>query len=171
MTSSGKILAASIGIAMWCALSTAIAQELPKPDADLQRQEQQIKELRQRLEAATPVLAAPEQAAGLKKLPTDEAPCFTVQSMQIEGALPAFGDLQQHAAGIAQDDTPVGKCLGVQGIQIVAERLQNQLIAQGFVTTRVDVPAQDLKSGVLTLSVLAGRLGKVMLQGKNDWTF
>ncbi len=42
--------------------------------------------------------------------------------------------------------------------------MQGALIARGFVTTRVLVPAQDLRSGTLRLVILPGRLGAVRLQ-------
>jgi hemolysin activation/secretion protein len=57
----------------------------------------------------------------------------------------------------------MGRCLGAQGIQIVARRIQNAIIERGFVTTRVLAPPQNLAEGTLTLSVLPGRIRAIRL--------
>src|SRR5690606_777649 len=58
-----------------------------------------------------------------------------------------------------------GRCLGTEGVGIVMRRVQNAIIARGFITTRVLAAPQDLKSGTLTLTVVAGRVGSVRLDG------
>jgi hemolysin activation/secretion protein len=50
---------------------------------------------------------------------------------------------------------------GVQGVNTVLSRVQNAIIARGYVTTRVLAPAQNLQSGTLALTVLAGRVRAV----------
>lgn len=61
-------------------------------------------------------------------------------------------------AGPDSDDSPVGRCLGAQGINLVLKRAQDALLARGFVTSRILAEPQDLKSGMLTLTVLPGRI-------------
>lgn len=56
-----------------------------------------------------------------------------------------------------------GRCLGIQGIRLLANKLQNEIIRLGYITTRLDMPEQDLKKQVLYFSVVAGRVGKIKL--------
>lgn len=139
----------------------AHAQSLPDPSIELRRQQEQLQELRQKLEPSNDTRLQGDVTRPAKTLPRDERPCFVINRVHIESLLPEFSRIPSALAGPLGDDAPVGKCLGAQGIQILVDRLQNELIAQGYITTRVNAPAQDLKSGTLTLSVLAGRLGKV----------
>lgn len=51
------------------------------------------------------------------------------------------------------------KCLGIAGIRLLATTLQNELIAQGYVTSLIDIPQQTLENGELTLALTWGRVG------------
>ena len=55
------------------------------------------------------------------------------------------------------------KCLGVEGIYILGKVLQNEMINQGYITSYIDVPKQELSSGVLTYSIAIGRIGDISL--------
>jgi dienelactone hydrolase len=67
----------------------------------------------------------------------------------------------EHLAGAYGDDTPIGRCLGAQGINALLKRAQDALITKGLITTRVLAEPQDLKSGVLTLTVVPGRVNAI----------
>lgn len=56
------------------------------------------------------------------------------------------------------------RCLGQQGIQIVIDRLQNELLAQGYSTSKVIAGPQNLKAGLLTLRLHAGTVGRIVLK-------
>ena len=88
-----------------------------------------------------------------------ETPCFTIHDVTLTGhnALPHWVPLQRIA------NQSVGKCLGARGINHVMSLLQNRLIAHGWTTARVLAPAQDLKSGHLTLAVIPGKIRHVTL--------
>ncbi len=108
---------------------------------------------RERARAAPP-------PAGRDRLPADGT-CRPVRRVVIEGlgALALSGAWGESAlAGPAGDDAPLDRCLGVEGIGLLAARLQDALIARGWVTTRVLVPPQALADGTLRLEVLPGRL-------------
>ena len=49
-----------------------------------------------------------------------------------------------------------GDCIGGIGINQIMTELQNMIIGQGYTTTRVLAPAQDLTTGNLELKILAG---------------
>ena len=58
-------------------------------------------------------------------------------------------------------DKVLGRCIGVQGMNVALKRVQTALIKKGFVTARVLVPPQNLSSGTLRLVVMEGRIGQV----------
>ena len=51
-----------------------------------------------------------------------------------------------------------------QPIQKRIRRLQSALVARGFVTTRIVSGPQDIKTGVLRLTVIPGKIGNVRLE-------
>jgi hemolysin activation/secretion protein len=59
------------------------------------------------------------------------------------------------------NDSPVGRCLGTAGVNVVLARAQQTVIARGFVTTRVLAAPQDLSAGALTLSLVPGRIAAI----------
>ena len=61
-----------------------------------------------------------------------------------------------------------GRCLGVNGINLVMKRVQNALIAEGFVTTRVLAEAQDLNTGTLALTLMPGRIRAIQFAPGSD---
>ena len=54
-----------------------------------------------------------------------------------------------------------------EGINVLLRRIQNRLIDAGYVTTRVVVEPQDLRSGVLVLTVIPGKVGRIQLQDQS----
>lgn len=58
-------------------------------------------------------------------------------------------------------DKVVGRCIGSAGIGIAMHRLQNEVVRLGYVTTRVLAGPQDLGNGVLTLTLMPGRVRSV----------
>ncbi|MFE4125820.1 ShlB/FhaC/HecB family hemolysin secretion/activation protein [Kosakonia sp. YIM B13605] len=58
-------------------------------------------------------------------------------------------------------------CLGTKGIEYVATYLQDYYIKAGYVTTRVNIPVQNLKEKNLQLNILVGRINKVIM-AKDD---
>ena len=60
-----------------------------------------------------------------------------------------------------------GKCLGVNGIRSIAKIIQDYFINAGFVTTRVDVPNQDLTTGSLLLKIAPGRIERIVVESED----
>ncbi|PHP93585.1 ShlB/FhaC/HecB family hemolysin secretion/activation protein [Pantoea agglomerans] len=56
-----------------------------------------------------------------------------------------------------------GKCLGIAGIRLLAKTLQNEIIRAGYITTRVNLPEQNLSGRELQFVINAGKVGKVIL--------
>jgi hemolysin activation/secretion protein len=146
-------------VAAWMAvLGCAHAQEAPDPDVVLRRQQSQIERLRERNEPHPAVRLTVDPAGGGSRL-VGETPCRPIQRVHIDDhGLPVDPGV---LAGPARDDPPQGRCLGTEGIALLITRLQDALIAQGLVTTRVEAPDQDLSQGELRLVVLPGRVARI----------
>lgn len=132
---------------------------LPDPTTEQLRQQERDEALRA-LQAPQPAPAPAdlrEDDAG--RLVEGENPCFPIKSVSLSGQdAPLFSFALAGIAGPDGQDSPVGRCLGVQGINLLQKRLQNAIIAQGFVTTRVVVQDQNIASGDLVFFPVAGRI-------------
>lgn len=71
----------------------------------------------------------------------------------------------------AQQDFALPACIGKEGINVLLRRIQNRLIEMGFVTTRVVVEPQDLRTGTLVLTIIPGKVGRIQLQDQSAIPF
>ena len=71
----------------------------------------------------------------------------------------------------AERDFALPACIGSEGINVLLRRIQNRLIDLGYVTTRVVVEPQDLRSGMLVLTVIPGKVGRIQLQDQSAIPF
>lgn len=157
--------------ATWlCALallgqSQAQGQSLTAGALQERRAQEREAQQRQLQEPAVDVRLPASPAQPGIRLPLGEQPCFVIQSLQLQEPQPQhFGWLLAHADGHAQltpADPVIGRCVGAEGVQIIIDRLQNALIASGYVTSRVLAGPQNLLSGVLSLNVMPGRVGQI----------
>ncbi|WP_218124392.1 ShlB/FhaC/HecB family hemolysin secretion/activation protein [Franzmannia pantelleriensis] len=136
------------------------AQELA-PDDELLRQRERDRALQERLETRPDVrLSVPQETVG--RFPDQESPCFIIDALAWQGeALQRFGWLDAAVVNSDGQDSPIGRCLGTQGINLVLERAQNALVERGYVTSRVLVEPQDLSDGTLTITLLPGRIASL----------
>lgn len=154
---SGAIAAALLAFA---ALSSPRSQAQPaEPAAQLQRQQdERERQLREQLEAPANVRRDDGPDRGFVRLPTaPESPCFRIDRIVLDGADAARFGWALKAADPRQDPAR-GRCLGTRGINTVLARVQDAVIARGYITTRVLAGAQDLGSGTLVLTVVPGRV-------------
>ncbi|MDR3433070.1 MAG: ShlB/FhaC/HecB family hemolysin secretion/activation protein [Rouxiella aceris] len=88
-----------------------------------------------------------------------EEPCFFIYQIKLTGRekLPFWLPLQNNA------NQGVGKCLGFTSIRLLAELLQKQLVDNGYVTSQVQIPPQDLRQGILNLQLTTGTIGQLLL--------
>lgn len=156
--------------AAMCASEAAWAQA-PKPVEPLSRPA--VEELRQR-ERERALRTEQERPVDRRKpldvppptgrLPADEIPCVYVDRIVLGGdRAEDFQWLLSSAAGDDGDDSPVGRCLGTAGVDIVVSRLQRAVVARGWFTTRVLVSPQDISDGDLVLTVVPGRITAIRL--------
>ena len=96
-----------------------------------------------------------------------ESPCFSIQKVQIESGSEKISEGLLNSLHILEDgshDSPIGRCVGGEGIQILIDRLQNALIKEGFVTSRALAQPQNLQTGELNINVIFGKIKKI------DWS-
>lgn len=136
----------------------ALAAEPQAPDQQLLLQQQRERAQREQLEPSPDVrLQAPQDNAGDLRLPRDEKPCFKIDRVVLSGD--QAEDFQWALrAGNPADDPVQGRCVGAAGINLTMKRIQNAIIAKGFITTRVLAQAQDLNQGTLSLVLVPGRI-------------
>ncbi len=154
-----------------CTLVSAQAQNLPDPVLELRRQEEREQAQRQEQERS-PQVRLPTPATSVSQaLVQGESPCFKIKQIELQGLGPApgaqtaplplpaqFDWLPAAVVDGVAGDSPIGLCLGAQGINQVLQRAQDALIARGYVTSRVLAAPQDLGRGRLVLSVVPGRI-------------
>ena len=132
----------------------AIAQEL-------QRQIERDRALREQQEMAPDIRLQTPAAADPGRLPITETPCFPVREIVLKTPQPDVDFAWAKAAADPDGDPATGRCLGSAGINLVMKRVQNAIVARGYVTTRVLAEAQDLRDGILTLSIIPGRIRSI----------
>ncbi|UGA37521.1 ShlB/FhaC/HecB family hemolysin secretion/activation protein [Chromobacterium haemolyticum] len=135
----------------------------PSPDQALILQQERERALQEQVLPAAPDVRLPRQADVLADYPATEAPCFAIHELRMVGEL-----AERFRWALAAADA-VGRCLGAQGVNLAMKRVQNALIAQGYVTTRVLVTPQDLKPGVLTLTLIPGRIQSIRFAEPASW--
>ncbi|EDW2056434.1 ShlB/FhaC/HecB family hemolysin secretion/activation protein [Salmonella enterica subsp. enterica] len=124
---------------------------------ELLHQQERTRMLREQQEASPEVRLRPAQAPSQNLLPQNETPCFPIERIRLDGE-DAGRFTSALKAADPGNDPATGRCLGTRGINVVIARVQNAVVARGFVTTRILAAPQDLKTGTLTLTVVPGRI-------------
>ena len=159
-----SVIAAALLVSHLGAAWAQNAPATPRPFVEEQRQQERERALRQQQEAAVDARLQAEASAATTRLPDAESPCFRIERLTLggEGAEDIqwlLSEADGRAAGLA--DSPLGRCLGTRGANIVLARLQQALVARGWVTARMLAAPQDLSSGTLALTLVPGRVAAV----------
>lgn len=175
----GGLLTLTLQLAASEAMSAGPSDEQIRQSRDITTQEQArqqeiLKSLRQQQEIKPDVR---DEMDALKQtpikasidIPDHESPCFTINKIELIGDDAArfqFALDEVLSKNIASDNNveakPIlGRCLGVLGINAVMNRVQNAIIAKGYITTRVLAAPQDLKAGLLQLTIIPGHVSTI----------
>lgn len=141
----------------------------PKPLVEELRQQDRERALRERQERTVDDRREPA-VIDAQTLPQDETPCFRIDRLVLSGEL--ADDFQWALesaayAGSAIDDWR-GHCVGTTGVNVLLARVQQAIIAKGYVTTRVLVGPQDLANGTLTLTLVPSRIAAIRFKVHED---
>ncbi|VVE46167.1 ShlB/FhaC/HecB family hemolysin secretion/activation protein [Pandoraea soli] len=143
------------------ALHDAVRQGVQ--DEQLERQRREADEREQRADAPDVRLPAlPDGALAAQdnlRLPA-ESPCVALRSVTLTGL--GGAPLPAPFASVEAAIVPfVGQCAGTNGVGRIAAAATETILAEGWVTTRVIVPEQDMADGHLTLQVIPGTVSAV----------
>lgn len=160
-----RLLALLAGAFFFGAFTNAQAQTSGEIAQEIQRQIERSRQLREQQESRPDVRLAPVEAATQERIPQAEAPCFPIRQIVLKnGAEFPWAN----AALDIEGDPASGRCLGSKGINIIMTRLQNALVARGYITTRVLAEPQDLTNGTLTLTIVPGRIRQIRFTDDSD---
>ncbi|GAB3544857.1 ShlB/FhaC/HecB family hemolysin secretion/activation protein [Noviherbaspirillum agri] len=154
---------AVVSLCLWndSLAQTAIAPSSLPPaqsaEEGLRRQEDRARELQLRGQPKSDVLNREQGVTVPDELPT-ESPCFVISEIRLNG--PDAGLFRWLSATTAPY---LDRCIGVIGLRQIAATLDAKLIEWGYVTSKVSLPQQNLKDGVLTFRLHAGRVAQVNL--------
>ena len=166
MTDGKSIRGSGVLRAVFCvwALSTSGAHaQTIAPGGSAQealRQQERERAFRAQQEAAPDIRLERPAKAGIERLPESESPCFRIDRIVLAGDAAAKFEWALKAAD-PPDDRATGRCLGGEGVGLAMKRVQNAIVARGYITTRVLAAPQDLTQGTLTLTVIPGRVRAV----------
>lgn len=154
------------------AFSDANSQSIQTPASEEQRRRSQLEaaERVRQLQAPNVVLPTAVATGSLADIHSltlpDESPCF--QMNQFELVVPLQLSPAAHVAGASQLafdpfrfaqnylNQYSGQCIGQQGLNVIVQRLTNLIMQNGYSTTRIGIPEQDLSAGTLTLTLVPG---------------
>jgi hemolysin activation/secretion protein len=125
----------------------------------LRRQEDRARELQQQMQPRSDVLQSRTPVTVSTVLPV-ETPCFLVNDIKLAGP-----DATRFYWLLSAAQPYLNHCVGVAGLRQIAATLDATLIQLGYVTSRVSLPQQNLKEGVLTFQLHVGRVAGVIMTG------
>jgi hemolysin activation/secretion protein len=160
-----SLRALSICCLLLIASSCAVAQANPSsPNAFVEQLRQQERErvMRAQQERAIDSRRQELSAPDAQRLPASESPCFRIDHLVLAGErADEFQWMLEAAGGPDASDSAIGRCIGTRGVDVVMARLQQAIIAKGFVTTRVLAARQDLSAGTFTVTLVPGRIAAI----------
>lgn len=114
-------------------------------------------------------IATTDTATQIQEQPTaDNAICFDIHKMGYS-VLSQDDLIFANKLGFALvpeimgSSRVLGKCMTVTDINAIAARVQNRLIEQGYVTSRIMVGNQNLADGELRLTLIPGKIAQVVV--------
>ncbi|ENV9332010.1 ShlB/FhaC/HecB family hemolysin secretion/activation protein [Klebsiella aerogenes] len=86
-----------------------------------------------------------------------ETPCFQINELILSNDFLDNNGLKEIKNKV------IGKCLGMNGLKKAAVLFQDYYINAGYITTRVEIPSQDLSTKKLNLTVVPGRISEIVV--------
>lgn len=110
-------------------------------------------------------IARADEPSAIVRLASSQPLCFPIRHIYLYGLTEQLAFLQTDVRRYQ------GECLGVADIQKISSVMTNDLVAHGYVTTRIRVPQQNLVGGALALQVMPGLLHAVHLSkhARTSW--
>lgn len=132
------------------------------PDQVTQYNEQRNEALQQQLQPSPNVSVDTKdyQTTPTANLANTNQPCFTINSLSLTDNPKGVFDfaVEPYLSG---KDAVIGQCLNIDDINGLISNVQNNIIDQGYVTTRVAVSNQNIADGELVLNVIPGYIDQI----------
>ncbi|XHN81243.1 Hemolysin transporter protein ShlB [Lonepinella sp. MS14435] len=139
----------------------------------------------QRQQVADPNVRLDNQSEPSLNFPEKESPCYQINHIILTDFSPDISDFSEISPAsipnsqfywvlntiYAERDFSLPHCLGGEGINILLKRIQNRLIEQGYITTRVVVQPQNLQNGILIITAIPGKIGQIQLQDESSFSY
>ncbi len=118
------------------------------------------------------MLDATQEIKVQKSIPQGEKPCFVIkpEDISLKGEEASRFSYALKDALETLHYTSKGECIGINGINTIMSLAQNKIIEDGFVTTRVLLEPQDLSSGKLEYTLIAGLVDDVRVLDETSRT-
>lgn len=139
----------------------------PYESIENQRQFEKEQQLKQQQEQ-TPNVKLQKPLLEATEIPDDESPCFQINKISVLDDSGEFGWATSELNSYTKKVLP--RCLGKGGVSAIMKKLQNIIIAKGYVTTRVSAKPQDLTKGTLELSIVAGKAKNIKVSEDAPYT-
>lgn len=158
-----KCLILCLGVLFSCC---SRAEATPAPAKQRVSQESLIGDTQRKLLPSTPPVLSPQPEQNAQAdIFISESPCWMIDKVETATAplrLTAFKQLAHTARGC---------CMGEKGLARLRKKLQNALIAQGYITSRVQLDVQEVPAGILKVRVHYGRIGQLKMQAGSSAYF
>ena len=89
-----------------------------------------------------------------------DGPCFSIHRIALDGATLIDPRQQQKIV-----QPWLGQCMDIARITKLVNIISDWYISRGYITSRAFLTEQDLRSGVLHLTILEGKLEKITMEG------
>lgn len=169
----GPLAAALLALASTCVVAQTATPAAPsiRPEQDPAERllkEQREREREQRLNQQTPKIEAPKPDP-LAIVPLSADPesiaetgaTFTIDRVEL------VGNTVLSSSEAERITTPfVGRQLGANRINLLMRRLTEAFIAKGYITTRAYLGEQNLASGILSVTVVPGKIESFRVNGQ-----
>lgn len=154
-------------LSAWPCLSIAATGNSGVASIDAAEQQAQAKQqaIQMNAAASAPVVSlgkTEKVSESASIIPMDEEG-FRIHHIQIQSVEPFFQTYQSVVAPYE------GYRIGQKGINQIVHVLTNALVADGYITSQVSVPDQDLQSGTLLLTIHPGRIERIQFKEPVAW--
>ncbi len=146
------------------ALAATPQQQVDDQAQQLQRQQRDRLEQEQREELLNhPKTIIQIETPSTKNKTNDDNSCRNISSIVLEGA-----SLLSESTQKKLTTSLIKPCLKSTDIESLLGKITQYYIEKGFITTRAYIKAQDLRQGTLKISVVEGKVEKLVLEDGED---
>lgn len=157
-----------LGIGSSIVFSSLYAQSFDPAVDGLIRNQQRQEELEKIIQPSRDVkLDAQQVTSDLNFKNIQEDPCFNIHQIKLIGEYAAYFENTLNES-LKELSFKSGMCLGEKSINLLMVRMQNSIIDQGYTTTRIVASPQNLKSGVVELTVIPGLVNDIRIDLSNS---